>query len=70
MQSKLSACSIDIIRRKTLWASEFVDNCMFTSRPTLPPWQSATCSEHNCDPTTGINGLPTQDTSAQGTSYI
>ncbi len=36
-----------------------VDNCMFTSQPTLPPRLSATYSEHsnNFDLTTGLNGV-------------
>lgn len=49
----------DVIRRETtsVFVRAPVDNCMFTSQPTSPPWLSATCSEHsnNFDLTTGLN---------------
>lgn len=66
MQSKLSACSVNVIRRETsiVFVRMPVDNRMFTSQPTLPLWLSATRCEHsnNSDLTTGLNCLSAQRT--------
>lgn len=59
MQSKVSPCSVDVIRAETstVFVRMPVDNLMFTSQPTLPPWLNASCCErgNGSDLTTGLN---------------